>query len=192
MTGLYNKMKDYLGRKMTSMKIVDKIDQLSQLVAQKMEQIIKIDSFGNSADESNMLLEQVLQIELEAHEISEKCLKCVSSCQSLDSDFTKTSLSMDCSIRAYQVLEQCAELQELLDITKLRLKSARNFFEDSLIAMESLEKLESEVSGIVSQSNQLIVDELVLKTRDVVKKLLEEGSLLLEQAGNRTNTDGVR
>jgi hypothetical protein len=38
---------------------------------------------------------------------------------------------------------------------------------------------------MVINSDQLTENELVLKTRDIVKKLLEEGSLLLEQAGQR-------
>ena len=186
MTELFNKMKDNITRKIASMEIVAKIDQLSQPVRQKMDLIIKIDSLGKSADESKMLLDQVLQIELEAHEISERCLKSVASCQNSNNS------SMDSSIKAYQVLEQGAELQELLDATKLVLHSAKNFYEDSCTAMYSLLALESELSGMVSNSDQLMVNELILKTRDIVKNLLEKGSLLLEQAGQRTDTDGVR
>ena len=62
MTELFNKMKDNITRKITSMEIAAKIDKLSQLVKQKMELVIKIDSLGKSADDSKMLLEQVLQI----------------------------------------------------------------------------------------------------------------------------------
>ena len=58
--------------------------------------------------------------------------------------------------------------------------------------MNSLVALDSEVSGMVSNTDQPIVNDLVLKTRDIVKKLLEDGSLLLEQAGKKTDTDGVR
>ena len=168
------------------MEIVAKIDQLSQPVRQKMDLIIKIDSLGKSADESKMLLDQVLQIELEAHEISERCLKSVASCQNSNNS------SMDSSIKAYQVLEQCAELQELIDLTKLLLHAAKNFFEEASTALKHLVALEREVSGMVSNSDETIVNELVLKTRDIVKNLLDEGSLLLEQAGQRTDTSGVR
>ena len=58
--------------------------------------------------------------------------------------------------------------------------------------MKHLVALEREVSGMVSNSDETIVNELVLKTRDIVKNLLDEGSLLLEQAGQRTDTSGVR
>ena len=121
MTELFNKMKDNITRKITTMDIADKIDELSQLVRQKMELVIKIDSLGKSTDESKMLLEQVLQIELDVHEISERCLKSVASCQNSNSSFT------DCSIKGYQVLEQCAELQELVDVNKLLLQEANTF-----------------------------------------------------------------
>ena len=186
MTELFNKMKEHITRKITSMEIAAKIDQLSQLVSQKMELLIKIDSLGKPTDDSKMLLEQVLQIELEAHEISERCLKSVVSCQNSNSSF------MDFSIKAYQVLEQCAELQELLDVNKHILNKANHFFEDSCTAMNSLVALDSEVSGMMSNTDQPIINDLVLKTRDIVKKLLEDGSLLLEQAGKKTDTAGVR
>ena len=81
------------------MDIAAKIDQLNQLVRQKMDLLIEIDSLGKSADESRNLLEQVLQIELDAHNISERCLKSVASCQNSNNS------SMDCSIKVYQVLE---------------------------------------------------------------------------------------
>ena len=186
MTELFNKMKDHITRKITSMEVAAKIDQLSQLVRQQMELVIKINSLGKSADESKKLLEQVLQIELDSHNISERCLKSVASCQNSNSS------SLDCSIKAYQVLEQCAELQELLDVNKLILNKANHFFEDSCTAMNSLVALDSEVSGMVSNTDQPIVNDLVLKTRDIVKKLLEDGSLLLEQTGKKTDTAGVR
>ena len=96
MTELFNKMKDHITRKITSMEVAAKIDQLSQLVRQQMELVIKINSLGKSADESKKLLEQVLQIELDAHNISDRCLKSVASCQNSNKS------SIDCSIKAYQ------------------------------------------------------------------------------------------
>ena len=98
MTELFNKMKDQITRKITSMEVAAKIDQLSQLVRQQMELVIKINSLGKSADESKKLLEQVLQIELDAHNISDRCLKSVASCQNSNNS------SMDWSIKAYQRL----------------------------------------------------------------------------------------
>jgi hypothetical protein len=64
---------------------------------------------------------QVLQMEPEAKAISERCMKSVASCQNGNSSF------MDCSIKAYQVLKQCAELQELVDVNKLLLHEANLF-----------------------------------------------------------------
>ena len=58
--------------------------------------------------------------------------------------------------------------------------------------MNSSVALESEMSGMVHNSDQRIVNKLVLKTKNIAKKLLKEGSLLLEQAGQRGDNDGVR
>ena len=84
-------------------------------------------------------------------------------------------------------MEQCAELQELLDVNKLLLNKASHFFEDSCTAMNSLVALDSELSGMVYNADQFIVNDLFLKTRDMVRKLLEDGSLLLEQDWHNLN-----
>ena len=99
---------------------------------------------------------------------------------------------MDCSIKAYQVLEQCAELQELLDVVKLALQSASIYFNDSLKAFEYLVTLENEVAKMQSNPIKSVSEDIMIKTRDIVQKILDDGSLLIEQAGKEINTDGVR
>ena len=188
MTKLFSKMKDYTRRKMASMEILAGIDQLSQLVTKKREQLIKIVGLGNSADESKKLLEQTINLEQEVCEISEKCLKTVAACQSLDSDNVNSSLPMESSIYAYQALEKCAELQQLLETTKDELNSARHFFEAAEIVMEKLGIIVSKVSS----AGDISVDDLVLQTREIVKGILEEGVLLTEKTANVTRTAGVR
>ena len=193
-TDMFNKMKDHLRKKMKSIQIVANIDHLSQQVEKKLEQLMNIDSLGKSADESYELLRETLEIEWEAHEISEQCLKSVASCQNSSSmnQFDQNSFTMDCSIKAYQVLEQCAELQELLDATKLALQMAGNFFNDSNTALTSLITLEREVTGSGFKADQVVINEMVQKSGEISKKLLEEGSLLVEQAKQRMNMDGIR
>ena len=142
----------------------------------------------------NDFLNQALKIEGDAHEISEQCLKAVARCQNSSSmeHSDQNSISMDCSIKAYQVLEQCAELQELLDVVKLALQSASIYFNDSLKAFEYLVTLDNEVNKMQSNPIKSVSEDIMLKTRDIVQKILEEGSLLVKQAGQGMNTDGVR
>ena len=194
MTEMFNKKKELIKKKINSIQIVAKIDQLSQLVTKKMELLATITSVGKSSEESDEFLSQSLEIESDAHEISEQCLKAVARCQNTSSieHSDQSSFSMDCSIKAYQVLEQCAELQELLDVIKLVLQSASKYFKDSLKIFECLVTLDNEVAKIQANPTQSVIDGIISKTRDIVKKILEDGSLLIKQAEPRMNTDGVR
>ena len=99
---------------------------------------------------------------------------------------------MECSLRAYAVLEQSAEYQQLLDSRSFLLSSAVEFFELAWSALSSLRHIEAEVSGLSLEGGGGLVEQLATKTRELVARLHGEGGGLVERAGGGPGTQGVR
>ncbi|XP_023344920.1 coiled-coil domain-containing protein 141 [Eurytemora carolleeae] len=177
-------------RKISGFNIMTEIDSLHRLVAFNREMIIKNDSLGSSSTEACQLLEATLQLEREAHTISERSLKCVKLSQVLD--VMAENLSMEVSIKAYDVLEQSAEYQLVLDNRKYLLNNAKEYFDVWSSALTSLENIEREVTSLHTNTGEALLKQLIGKTQEVLTKILDEGVMLSEKAGNGPGTRGVR
>ena len=186
-TKSFNRMKSLLTKKVESMSVLVKIEELSQMVSEKMLFLRSIDNVGFSVDDTLRYLEMTQSIESDAHNISEKALRYAANCQSTVCN--ESSISTDCSIKAYQVLEKCAELQEHLDDINTILKSSLTFYTEATKVDKQLVEVEN---LLLEPNNTLSLEDETKKIQGMIHKILERGINISNQVQSRMGIEGIR
>ena len=114
-TRIHDRIKEKLNRKLKSLDIAVMIDQYSTVVQDIRRRVEKVDTVGGDVVSCQDQISQMSVFERNIQEVSEKCLKLVSLCDTLDQSLYG-DISMECSLHGYDILQLCTELLQLVDL----------------------------------------------------------------------------
>ena len=90
------------------------IDQYSSVVQDIRTRVEKVHTVGGDVVSCQDQISQMSGFERNIQEVSEKCLKLVTLCDTLDQSLYG-DISMECSLHGYDILQLCTELLQLVE-----------------------------------------------------------------------------
>ena len=181
-TGVFDKIKEKLNRKLKSLDIAVMIDQYSNIAQDIRKRIEKVDTVGEDIESCQEQLNTMTQHEREIRDVSEKCLKLVSMCESLDNNLYG-DISMECSLHAYDILHLCTDLTQLVEIKTETIKANVVLKQDYQNSCEKLGRIEDQLRGTPSQ-------DLSGEIKIIVESFLLKGQKCLDNSSNMKSSAG--
>jgi hypothetical protein len=162
--------------------LLDKLEQLQRSIEEKKSQLEPhtcdlggIDCLlGHSTSAAEAMLKEVLMLSSEAQALSIKCLDCVNMSQEVSQD------QMGSSLKAYEVMEQMAHYQRLLETRSDILSQASSFHQAAQAAMLRLDQLEMQVESINTSSRGKIPRILCLLD-EIVQDIRSQGGAIVNR-----------
>ena len=125
-TAMLTKRKRQLEQSKSDCRGLTRLRELESILANKKESLINTHDLGSNAVNADSLLQDNLRLQDEAAGYSEECLQYIkqSTCQASPAP----SSNMQSSVKAYNILEQSAEYQHLLEQRSGLLTQACSYF----------------------------------------------------------------
>ena len=148
-TRIHDRIKVKLNRKLKSLDIAVMIDQYSNEVQGIRTRLEKIDTVGGDVGSCQEQISEMLMFERNIQEVSEKCLKLVTLCDTLDQSLYG-DISMECSLHGYDILQLCTELLQLVEVKTEIITNHLGLLQDFTNSSNKLRQIED---NIQSQAN---------------------------------------
>ena len=186
-TRIYDRIKDSLNRKLKSLDIAVMIDQYSNIVQDIRRRIERVDTVDKDVESCQEQLTMMILYERELQDVSDKCVKLVSVCESLDNNLYG-DISMESSLHAYDILQLCTDLTQLVQLKMEIINAYVGLLQDYQNSSQKLEQIEEQIqsqtqSGTLSKDFsgeiKIILDSFLLKGQ----KCLDNSSDMKSSAG---------
>ena len=145
-TKAYDMIVQKLNRKAKSLEAALMIDQYSKIIQNIKDNINKINDVGKDKVECNKQIEALHICERDLMEISEKCLKLVAACETLDKALYG-DVSMECTLHAYDSLQICTDLQAEVEDRLDIINGTVLLMDDFSICIDNLNNIESRIKN---------------------------------------------
>ena len=162
-----------LDRRLKSIDISMLLEQYSKVIHSIKENINVINSVGSDKVKCRGQIEALQRCEQNLLTVSEKCLKLVATCESLDND-VYGDVTMECSLHAYDSLHQCTELQQLIDSKMETITNTMILLEDESSCLQQLQNISKSLGRNIIQDQEQVVENIVhsfaLKANTVIER----------------------
>ena len=112
------------------------LEDLDKLIKEKLNYLLSLHDLGNSTNSCDNLLKDTISMQNEAQKIADKCASVVQAVN---------EMGVETSVRAYNLLEQCSEYQNLLEHRTGMLTKASNFFQSTQAFNYQMDQLELQI-----------------------------------------------
>ena len=165
-----------LNRKIKSLDAALLIDEYGKMIQSIRDNINNINDVGQNIEECREQIASLSTFERKLMEVSEKCLKLVATCEALDNNLYG-DVSMECTLHAYDSLQVCTDLQQIVEAKTEIINSTIILMEDFSFCMEKLNAIEDESKrkrgGESKEAVKTIVNSFSRKAKTLLDKSLE-------------------
>lgn len=167
-----------LDRRLKSINISILLDEYGKMIHSIKENINVINCVGSDKLKCRGQIEALQKSEQDLLNVSEKCLKLVATCESLDNSLYG-DVSMECSLHAYDSLHQCTELQQLIDIKMEAINNTMILLEEQTSCIQQLQNI-SKVLGKKNIQDQVEDVERLVHSFSLKANTVMERSTMIE------------
>ena len=133
-------------RRMKSLDATLLIDKYTTMIQNIKDSINNIDDVGEDINECSQQIAVLNSCERGLTEVSEKCLKLVSTCEALDNNLYG-NVSMECNMHAYDSLQVCADLHQIIENKTEVIQKSIEIFEELKLCMKQFKDIEDTIKG---------------------------------------------
>ena len=181
-TRSYDHILQKLSRKMKSLDAALLIDKYTSMIHNIKDAINNVNHVGQNIDECGKQISHLQNCERGLMEVTEKCLKLVSTCESDNSIYGDVSL--ECNMHAYDSLQMCTELQQVIEQKIDVITQSITILQEYAVCIHKLEALENEISNGKSISS--------MEVSDIISTFTQQANYVLEKSSHHLNNSTVR
>ena len=181
-TRSYDHILHKLSRKMKSLDAALLIDKYTSMIHNIKDAINNVNDVGQNIDECGKQISHLQSCERGLVEVTEKCLKLVSTCESDNNIYG--DVSMECNMHAYDSLQMCTELQQVIEQKIDVITQSITIFQDYAVCIHKLEALENEISNGKPISS--------MEVSDIISTFTQQANYVLEKSSHHLNNSTVR
>ena len=163
------------------------IDQYSKVVQDIRTRVEKVNTVGGDVVSCQDQISQMSGFERNIQEVSEKCLKLVSLCETLDQS-VYGDISMECSLHGYDILQLCTELLQLVELKTEIITSHLGLVQDYNNSCNKLRQIEGKIQ---TQANTGVpAQDFSGEIKIILESFLVKGRACLDNCSDMSSPAG--